>query len=65
PAGKESAQTPDSADAHEVTYVLNTKTKKFHKPSCSSLPTTNRKDSSESRASIVAQGYEPCKKCNP
>lgn len=52
-------------ETSEITYVLNTKTKKFHKPSCSSLPTTNRKDSSESRGSIIAQGYEPCKRCNP
>ena len=52
-------------DKNELTYVLNTKTKKFHKPSCNSLPTTNRKDSSESRESIIAQGYEPCKRCNP
>lgn len=49
----------------ELTYVLNTKTKKFHYASCGSLPTTNRLDSSESRDSIVAQGYVPCKKCNP
>ncbi|MDE7478370.1 MAG: MBL fold metallo-hydrolase, partial [Lachnospiraceae bacterium] len=40
PAVKESEQKADSADSNEVTYVLNTKTKKFHKPSCSSLPTT-------------------------
>ena len=46
-------------------YVLNTKTKKFHRPSCDSLPTVNRQDSSESRESIIAQGYSPCKKCNP
>ena len=49
----------------ELTYVLNSKTKKFHKPTCNSLPTTNRVDSSESRESIIAQGYVPCKKCNP
>ncbi|MDE7020224.1 MAG: MBL fold metallo-hydrolase, partial [Lachnospiraceae bacterium] len=49
----------------ELTYVLNTKTKKFHNPSCSFLPTANRKDTSESRESVIAQGYEPCKKCNP
>ncbi|MCM1175476.1 MAG: MBL fold metallo-hydrolase [Blautia sp.] len=49
----------------ELTYILNTKTKKFHKPACSSLPTVNRQDSSESRESIIAQGYEPCKRCNP
>lgn len=49
----------------ELTYVLNTKTKKFHKPSCNSLPTKYRLDSTESRDSIVAQGYEPCKRCKP
>lgn len=53
------------AATSELTYVLNTKTKKFHKPTCNSLPTANRKDSSESRDSIIAQGYEPCKRCNP
>lgn len=55
----------NGAVTSELTYVLNTKTKKFHKPTCNSLPTTNRKDSSESRDSIIAQGYEPCKRCNP
>ncbi|MCH5249502.1 MAG: MBL fold metallo-hydrolase [Lachnospiraceae bacterium] len=49
----------------EITYVLNVKTKKFHKPSCSGLPTVNRQDTSESRESVIAQGYEPCKKCHP
>lgn len=58
-------QETDQADANEVTYVLNTKSKKFHEPSCDSLPTANRKDSTESRESIIAQGYEPCKRCNP
>ena len=54
-----------SAPTTEITYVLNTKTKKFHKPSCGSLPTTNRKDTSESRDNVIASWYDPCKKCNP
>lgn len=58
------AETPAPATT-ELTYVLNVKTKKFHKPTCNSLPTTNRLDSSESRESIIAQGYVPCKRCNP
>lgn len=62
---KEPQQESDKAEAAEITYVLNTKTMKFHKPSCNGLPTTNRKDSCESRESIVAQGYEPCGRCNP
>ena len=55
----------ERSDIKEVTYVLNTKTKKFHRPSCNSLPTVNRKDSTESREDIMAQGYVPCKRCNP
>lgn len=56
-------ETPQ--DTQSITYILNTKTKKFHKSSCGSLPTKNRSDSSLSREEIIAQGYEPCKKCNP
>lgn len=59
-------KTSETAPATtELTYVLNVKTKKFHRPSCNSLPTANRLDSSESRDSIIAQGYSPCKRCHP
>lgn len=61
----EAAPAPAAPVNAELTFVLNSKTKKFHKPSCSFLPTTNRVDSSEGRDSVVAQGYVPCKKCNP
>lgn len=56
-------ETPQ--DSHTLTYVLNVSTKKFHRPSCGSLPTTNRRDSSASREEVIAQGYVPCKRCNP
>lgn len=52
-------------DTNSLTYVLNVKTMKFHLPSCSYLPTTNRSDSTLSRDEIIGQGYVPCKKCNP
>ena len=61
----EAAPETDQAVNTEITYVLNTKTKKFHKPSCGSLPTANRQDTSESRDSVMAKGYVPCKRCNP
>lgn len=48
-----------------TSYVLNTKSKKFHVPTCGSLPTNNRKDTDLSREEIIAQGYQPCKRCNP
>lgn len=65
PVITEPEKKEERSDTNEITYVLNTKTKKFHKPSCSSLPTVNRKDSSESREDIIAKGYVPCKRCNP
>lgn len=50
------------------TYILNTNTKKFHKPSCGSvsqIKESNKQSSSSSRDQLISQGYEPCKKCNP
>lgn len=47
------------------TYVLNTKSKKFHLISCSWLPEENREDTTKSRDEIISEGYEPCKRCNP
>ena len=49
-------------------YILNTNTKKFHYPSCSSvkqMQASNKKEYTGSRDDLIAQGYDPCKKCNP
>ena len=51
-----------------ITYVLNTNTKKFHRPGCSSVSTIkdkNRKDTTLSYDDVVASGYSPCGKCHP
>lgn len=56
---------PAGGGSDSIVYVLNTKTGKFHLPSCGSLPTANREDTGKSREEIMAEGYEPCKKCNP
>lgn len=51
-----------------ITYVLNTNTMKFHRPSCSSVPQIkekNREDTAESRDELIAEGYTPCRNCNP
>lgn len=56
------------ADAEEITYVLNTNTKKFHRPDCSSvssMKSKNRYDSTQSYEEITAAGYVPCKNCKP
>ncbi len=49
-------------------YVLNTNTKKFHYPSCSSaedIADKNRKDVKAERQELVDQGYSPCGRCKP
>lgn len=50
-----------------ATYVLNTNTKKIHYAYCSSV--NNMKESNKEFTNdynqAIADGYEPCKKCNP
>ena len=55
---------PDSG----TTYILNTGTKKFHYPHCSSVDQMNEENKAEytgNREDIIAQGYSPCGRCNP
>ena len=50
------------------TYILNIKTHKFHKTTCSSvrdMADENKEVSSAAREEIIQDGYEPCKRCNP
>ena len=50
------------------TYIVNINTKKFHKPCCSSvskLSEKNKKKYKGKRSSLINNGYEPCKNCNP
>ena len=49
-------------------FVLNTSSKKFHRPDCSGvagMSRSNREDYTGSRADLIAQGYTPCGQCKP
>lgn len=47
-------------------YILNENTKKFHYPDCHSVDQMkNPVGYNGSRDDLIAQGYEPCKNCNP
>lgn len=51
-----------------TTYILNTSTKKFHYPSCSSvkqMKDKNKKEYTGNRNDVIDMGYDPCKRCNP
>lgn len=61
----EDAAPGTSADA---TYILNTSSKKFHRPDCSgaaSMSQANRQTYTGSRDELIAQGYSPCGQCDP
>ena len=50
------------------TYILNTNTKKFHYPSCSSAKETkesNKKTFVGTRDEVIAKGYKACGRCHP
>ena len=58
-------QTPVSSG---TTYILNTNTKKFHYPSCSSvdqMSDKNRQEFTGTRDEVIAMGYDPCGRCHP
>ena len=65
PSG-ETAKEEDSAESPD--YILNTSSQKFHKPDCDSVESMaehNKKAFYGTRDEAIAQGYDPCKRCNP
>lgn len=68
PAEEPSGNKQAEPEPQGNTYILNTNTKKFHYPSCSSvdqMKESNKKVYTGSREDIINQGYVPCKRCNP
>ena len=62
------SSSESSVSGEERDYVLNTNTKKFHYPSCSSakrISSKNREYFTGNREALIAEGYEPCKVCHP
>lgn len=67
------SETDDTSEAqteaaNEDTYIVNTNTGKFHKPSCRSVKQMKKSNKSErttTRDELISEGYEPCKNCNP
>lgn len=63
-----SSALESQAEEQETDYVLNTSSKKFHLPDCSSVDSMSGKNRQEyhgTREELIAQGYEPCGSCNP
>ena len=52
----------------DVTYILNTKSMKFHRPDCDAVKEMNpknREDFSGTREEVLEMGYDPCGGCKP
>ena len=67
-APTEAETEPTEEDRVEMTYILNTNTKKFHYEWCSSAKQTkesNKRSFTGTRDEVVDQGYKPCGRCNP
>lgn len=62
------ADAPEALDASQFAYILNTNTKRFHLPDCPSvedMQEQNKQGFNGTRDEVLAQGYQPCGRCNP
>lgn len=60
--------TGEASGTVGITYILNTNSHKFHLPDCSSvkdISSSNKEESTQSRAELIENGYEPCGRCKP
>ena len=67
-AGIIERSAPQETEAPKPTYILNTNTKKFHYPNCSSvkdIKDKNKKEFYGTRDEIISKGYSPCGRCHP
>ena len=60
----------DGSDFHadDYTYILNTRTHKFHLTDCNSaaqISVRNRRGSNKTREELLQDGYDPCGSCRP
>ena len=56
------------SSSQEAKYILNTNSKKIHRPTCSSakkMKESNKQEYTGSKDDLLAQGYTTCGNCNP
>ena len=62
------AEDITTTDLKEMTYILNTRSKRFHLPDCDSvqeIKEKNKRTLTGSRDELIEQGYKPCGGCKP
>ncbi len=66
--GEAPTEDPDNTEPAEVTYVLNTSSKKIHKPDCryaESMSEANKEVFTGDIQQKISDGYTVCGTCNP
>lgn len=61
-------EEPQQPDTISETYILNTNSRKFHRPDCSSasqISDANREEYTGTREELIEQRYTPCGYCKP
>lgn len=61
-------EEPQQPDTISETYILNTNSRKFHRPDCSSasqISDVNKEEYTGTREELIEQGYTPCGYCKP
>ncbi len=67
-SGTSSSDVDPDGSSEQNTYVLNTNSKKFHHPDCSSAKTIadkNKQTYTGTREELIDDGYSPCGNCDP
>ena len=68
PSNGAGSEESSAASSELKEYVLNTKSMKFHRPTCSSvddIADNNKQEATAARDELISEGYSPCKQCNP
>lgn len=60
-----SSNTPKAEVQSKAVYIGNKNSKKFHRPSCNSLPDKQNQVTFGTKKEAVAAGYDACGRCNP
>lgn len=66
--GEVNSEEGSAVSSEPQEYVLNTKSMKFHRPTCSSvddIANSNKQEAEATRDELISEGYSPCKQCNP
>lgn len=64
--GQDFSDGNEAADSQYTgQYIGNKKSKKYHKDTCSNLPSESNRVLFDSKDDAVREGYTPCSNCNP